>query len=198
MGDLLCSLGMRSAALHLRYTLGEYLRFERDAHERHEFVGGLILAMAGGSLEHGALIASVTIALGAQLATRRCRVYDSNARVRVLATGNTYYPDLSVVCGHLETDPEDPLSMANPALLVEVLSPSTAEYDRTDKLADYQRIPSLQHVVHVAHDQHRIEVWTREATGWTMASYSDGESARLDALGCSLAVAELYRDPLAP
>jgi Uma2 family endonuclease len=185
-------------ALHLQYSFAEYVRFERDAREKHEYVRGMILAMAGGTLEHSALIVAVTSALSGQLRGRPCRVLESNARVRVAATGNAYYPDASVACGSLQTDPEDKLSLANPTVLVEVLSPSTAAYDLTDKLADYQRIPSLRHVVHVFHDQARIDVWTRVENQWTSTTHRSGESAVLAAIGCTLDVTEVYRDPLSP
>jgi len=78
--------------------------------------------------------------------------------VRVAATGNAYDPDASVVRNALVRDPDDAEPSSNPAVLVEVLSPSTADYDRTDKLAGYQRIPSAQHLVHVEHDERRIDV----------------------------------------
>jgi len=186
------------AALHLGYSFAEYVRFEKDAREKHEYVRGLILAMAGGTIEHGRLIAAVIGSLAAQLHGRPCGTYDSNARVRVAASGNAYYPDASVVCGQLQADPEDTLSIGNPTVLVEVLSPSTASYDLTDKLADYQRIPSLRHIVHVFHDEQRVDVWTRLENEWACSSHRPGESAALTAIGCALDVTELYRDPLSP
>jgi Uma2 family endonuclease len=186
-----------ATAVTLRYSYADYVRFERDAHERHEYVGGLILAMAGGTLEHARLTAVVIAALSSQLAGKRCAVFDSNARVRVQSTGNAYYPDASIVCGSAQTDEEDRLSMTNPVLLVEVLSPSTAEYDRTEKLSDYQQIPSLRYIVHVAHDERGIDVWSRGDGGWTAATYRSGQQAWLPELGCNLDVDETYRDPLA-
>jgi Uma2 family endonuclease len=184
------------SAPRLGYSFREYVRFETDAHEKHEFVSGLILAMAGGTLEHAGRIAKVIALLGNQLADRRCRVFDSNARIRVPATGNAYYPDASVFCGRVETDPEDGLSATNPDVLVEVLSPSTAEYDRTDKLEDYRRISSLRHIVHVAHDAERIAVWTRDGASWTEQTYERGQRADLGVIQCVLDVSEVYRDPL--
>jgi Uma2 family endonuclease len=77
-----------------------------------------------------------------------------------------------------------------------VLSPSTEEYDRTDKLSDYQRIASLRHVVHVAHDEQQVVVFTRSDSAWTQRSYAPGESAELDALACTLDVTAIYHDPL--
>ncbi len=186
-----------SPALTLCYSYRDYVQFERDARERHEFVGGLILAMAGGTLEHARLTAAIIAALSSQLQGKRCAVFDSNARVRVRASGNAYYPDVSIVCGSAETDPEDGLSMVNPTALIEVLSPSTAEYDRTEKLTDYQSVGSLRYVIHLAHDEHRIDVWTRGEQGWTTSAFRAGEEATLPELGCTLEVDAIYRNPLA-
>ena len=189
---------MTSTALHLEYSFDEYVRFERDAGNKHEFVHGAILAMAGGTIEHGALCAAVLGLLRDQLQGQRCRVFDSNARVRVTQTGNAYYPDASVVCEALVVDPADQLSMLNPTVLVEVLSPSTQSYDTGEKLADYFGIPSLLHVVHIHHDDHRVDVHTRRDDGFSLASFGPGESAVLSRLNVSLSVDELYFDPLAP
>jgi Uma2 family endonuclease len=188
---------MAAAAPRLHYTFREYVRFEADARERHEFVGGLILAMAGGTLEHARRCAKVIALLDSALSGRKCSVYDSNARIRVRVSGNAYYPDASVICGRLEVDPEDALSATNPTVLVEVLSESTAEYDRTDKLADYQSIPSLRHVVHVAHDTPRIDLWTRTDDGWRATTWSEGDQVPLDEIECRLDVSSIVRDPLA-
>jgi len=114
----------------------------------------------------------------------------------VSATGNAYYPDASVVCGRLEIEPEDGLSMLNPSVLVEVLSRNTAEYDRTDKLTDYQRIGALEHIVHLGYDAPEVIVWTRTTEGWQRRRFGAGEIAELEGVDCRLDVSELYRDPL--
>jgi Uma2 family endonuclease len=188
---------MASSALHLAYTFDEYVRFERDAANKHEFVAGAILAMAGGTIEHGALCAAVLGMLREQLRGRRCRAYDSNTRIRVAASGNAYYPDAAVVCGELRADPADQLSILNPAVLVEVLSPSTAEYDATEKLADYMKIEGLMHVVHVHHDARRVDVFSLEDQRSSVTSFGPGEVAQLPLVGAALPVDELYFDPLA-
>lgn len=188
---------MSSTALRLAYTFDDYVRFERDAREKHEYVRGAILAMAGGTLEHAARCATVLRILGEQLRGRRCRAFDSNARVRVAASGNAYYPDASVVRGSIETDPTDALSLLNPSVVVEVLSPSTAEHDLGDKFADYQQIASLEYVVFVHHAAQRVELHTRSERGFSRQTFGPGETARLPNLGVALAVDELYFDPLA-
>jgi Uma2 family endonuclease len=195
---VLVSERVAQPALNLRYSFRDYVAFETDARERHEFVRGLILAMAGGTLEHAARAAKVVALLSAELAGKRCRVFDSNARVRIPATGNAFYPDASVVCGGLEVDAEDPHSMTNPVVLVEVLSPTTAEYDLTDKLDEYKKLASARHVVHVSHDAVEVVVWSRGDAGWTAASFGLGKRAALGAIGCELDVDDIYRDPLGP
>ena len=87
--------------------------------------------------------------------------------------------------------------MLNPAILVEVLSPSTIDYDQGEKLLDYQRIASLRHVVHVAHDEKRIDVFSREGGQWLKASFGPAQRAPLDAMQVWLDVDEIYRNPLA-
>lgn len=187
---------MVAAAPSLYYSYREYVEFEQGAREKHEYVAGLILAMAGGTLEHSALCSALIASLVNQLKGKSCRVFDSNARVRVTASGNAYYPDASVVCGRLATDPEDERSVTNPVVLVEALSPTTEQYDRTDKFNDYQKVASLMHIVHVAHDTKRVDIWTRSDGEWQLASFVAGQQGSLPAIGCPLDVTELYRDPL--
>lgn len=163
---------------------------------KHEFLDGMILAMAGGTPDHAALAMAVGASLNRQLEGRKCRVYGADLRVRVLATGFAGYPDVTVVCDKLETDPEDANTATNPAVVIEILSPSTAQYDRGEKLRQYQQIASLSHIVLVAHDEKRVDVWSRGDDGWKVATVSGGERAMLGGIGCALQVDDIYRDPL--
>lgn len=123
-----------------RYTYDEYLAFERDSEMKHEFADGEIYAMAGGSLRHSALASRISAALESARPSDRI-AFQSDMRLRVLATGRATYPDASMVCGPIQLDPADPsgTTIANPSLLVEVLSPSTEEVDRGSKLEDYRQ-----------------------------------------------------------
>ena len=174
-----------------RYTFKEYLELEEIAGTRHEFYDGEIYAMAGGTPEHAAMAATVTAILARQLVAKSCRVYSSDLRVRVLATGLATYPDVTVVCGPSERDPESASHVTNPKLVVEVLSRSTAEYDRGEKLIHYQRIPSLASVVLVDRENSHIEVWTRRAATWEYTRFGAGAVVNLEALGCTLSVDEV-------
>ena len=112
---------------HHRFSFGQYLMLEEDSGLKHEFLEGQVWAMSGGTPEHAAVAGNVLTLLNVQLAGKKCRVFTSDLRIRVVATGLGTYPDVSVVCGHLELDPEDAKrhTVVNPRILVEVLSPST-------------------------------------------------------------------------
>jgi Uma2 family endonuclease len=185
------------AAIH-HYTYQDYLRLEADANVKHEFLAGEIYAMAGGTPEHAAIAMNVGTLLNLQLRGRPCRVFSSDLRVRVLETGLATYPDVSVVCGRLERDPEDANTVTNPTLLVEITSPSSEEHDRGPKLAHYQQIPALREIVVVSHRQRRVEVHHRDDSGtWSIRALGPGEVAALASIGCELPVDEVYRDELA-
>ena len=176
-----------------RYTYEEYLAFERDSALKHEYVDGEIFAMAGGSLTHSALASRISAALE-NGRPHGCTAFQSDMRLRVLATGRAAYPDASMVCGPIELDPADPsgTTITNPTLLVEVLSPSTEEVDRADKWRDYQRIASLQEYVLVGQEP-RIEIYRRQSAGnWEYIDVREG-SVTL-ASGPVLDLALLYAD----
>jgi Uma2 family endonuclease len=188
---------MAVGASQRRYTLEEYLRLEEYANVKHELFDGHIYAMAGGTPEHGSYAANVIALLGSQLRGRPCRIQSSDVRIRVRATGLITYPDVSVVCGHAELDPDDRNAVVNPRLIVEVTSPSTDAYDRGEKLDHYRKIPELREVVFVAHESQRIDVVRREGDAWSSHSAGAGASIRLSSVDCELSVDEVYRDPLA-
>ena len=98
----------------------------------------------------------------------------------------------AIVCGPSERDPEHRQTVVNPIVLVEVLSDSTEDYDRTDKFDHYKQIPSLQHYVLVSHREHTVEVWSRAGDAWSQAIVREGASAVLSAIGASLDVRQLY------
>ncbi|MBX3191105.1 MAG: Uma2 family endonuclease [Labilithrix sp.] len=187
-----------------RLSFDDYLRIEEDSGTKHEFVDGQVFAMSGGTPEHAGIAANITALLAAALRGQPCRVFSSDLRVRVRETGLGTYPDVTVICGKVDVDPDDPKghTAVNPCLLVEVLSPSTEDYDRGEKLGNYKRIPSLEEIILVAHDRREVEIVRREGDGsWSRHIARDGDSVKLVSLGregCELPVAEIYRDPLAP
>jgi Uma2 family endonuclease len=180
-------------AARSRFRFDEYVQLEAQSAIKHEFLDGEVYAMAGGSPEHAALASRFALALG--LATRGgpCEVFSSDLRVRVPATGLTTYPDLTVVCGTWQRDPEDANTITNPVLVIEVLSDSTAAYDRGEKLAHYQRIESLREVLLVAHDSRRLELWRKDEAGrWVLLVAQAGDRLTLRSVPATLEVDELF------
>ena len=188
---------MSAAALERKYSFRDYVLLERDSNVKHEYLDGTIYAMAGGSPEHALRAANVIGLLRPQLRGGPCRVYSSDLRVRALGSGLATYPGGSVVCGPLQRDPDDRHTVLNPTVLVEVLSPTTAAYDRTAKVEDYKSIPSLGEVLLVAHDEVLCELWRRNQDGtWSRTEARGGETVELSSLGCTLAVDEVYEGTL--
>ncbi|MEM9691491.1 MAG: Uma2 family endonuclease [Myxococcota bacterium] len=176
-----------------RYTYAEYLAYERDSALKHEFDGGEILAMAGGSRRHNALASRVSAALerGRQSG---CIAFQSDQRVRVLATGRAMYPDATLVCGPIEGDPADVTgaTITNPTVLIEVLSPSTETDDRGGKWQHYQQLESLQEYVLVSQEQARVEHYWRTDEGWRYEVTTEG--TRTLRCGVVLDLDHLYTD----
>lgn len=182
----------RVPRLH-RYTYDAYLEYESSSNVKHEFLDGEIYAMAGGTIEHAVLAANVIASLSPQLRGTPCVAATSDLKVRVLATGLATYPDVTVICGTPERDPKSRDVVLNPTLVVEVLSDSTEEWDRGDKLEHYKRIPSLRECVLVSHREKRIEVLTRTADGtWVVQTAGSGGSALLASVGATLPVEDIY------
>jgi Uma2 family endonuclease len=186
------------APLHkIHYTYAEYLGLEASSNVKHEFLGGPIYAMAGGTPEHAALAAAVIGLLFAQLGRGGYRAYDSDLRVRT-PSGLATYPDVTVICGPSQRDELDPQAVTNPTLIIEVLSRSTEEYDAGDKFEHYKSLQSLRQYVLVSHRERSVEVWTRiEDAGWRRAIVREGEIAKL-AIDAGLDVRALYEAAAEP
>ena len=185
-----------SEHVHGAFTFADYLAHERDTGVRHEFLDGRVSPRATDPPEHARLIAEVTFALRGALDPQRCRVFSSDLRIRIPATGLSTYPDVAVVCGDVEVAEDDPNAVTNPALLVEVLSPSTEAYDRGDKWAHYRRIPSLRAYVLVAPLSGRIEAFVRDGDAFVHRTAERGEALALEAFGLTLKSDELLAGAL--
>jgi Uma2 family endonuclease len=177
-----------------QYSYEEYLAYERASELKHEYIGGEIVAMAGGSRRHSALAAKITATLG-NIRPSGCVVFQSDQRIRVLASGLATYPDVSMACGAIEGDPADPSgeTITNPTLVVEVLSASTEQIDRGFKWQQYQRLPSLQEYVLVSQASPRVEIYRRlDVDRWEYVDVKEG-TVQLSS-GATLDLALLYAD----
>lgn len=177
-----------------RYTPEEYLTLERKAEYKSQYYDGKIFAMAGASRRHNLIAVNIASEMRARLRGRPCEVYGSDMRVKVSPTGLYTYPDVVVVCGEprFEDDHED--TLLNPTLIVEVLSPSTEDYDRGRKFAHYRQIGSLAEYVLVAQEKHHVERFRRQETGEWLLWETDrpDDTVSLASIGSELALVEVY------
>lgn len=183
---------MGDAAIIQRMSAPEYLEWERKQVEKHEYHRGEVFAMAGGSPRHNLLSATAIVALHAALRGKRCHVLSSDQRV-VAEPGQRYvYADAVVVCGGAQMEPERHDALANPSVIVEVLSPSTEAYDRGQKWEAYQRLASLTDYLLVSQTSARVEHFQRETDGsWRYRVLGAGDSITL-ANGASVSVDAIY------
>lgn len=183
-----------ATATEPRFTPEEYLARERAARERKsEYFDGRIYAMTGASLEHNQIVFNLARELGNQLRGGPYRGFVNDMRVKVPPTGMYTYPDVVVVCGEPRLEDEHFDTLLNPAVLIEVLSPSTERYDRGDKWAHYRQIESLQAYVLVAQNRARVEAFVLRDGEWVYSEMSGGDAVlQIDAVGVSVALAEVY------
>lgn len=167
-----------------------YLELERQSDSKSEYINGEIFAMSGGSPAHNLISMNIGASLHSQLKKRPCRAYTSDQRVQV--KDGYVYPDISIVCGEpIYTDKDN---LINPILLVEVLSPSTADYDAGGKFARYRHIDSLQEYLMVAQDHQHLTHCVRQADdSWLLREYTDAQTVlQLNGIDCQLNMADIY------
>ena len=149
--------------LNLKMSSAEYLAWERTQTERHEYFAGEVFSQAGGTRRHSLIGSNVLRAIGNALESRDCQAHGSDMKIHIEATGYYAYSDVSVVGPPIQGNSED--AITNPVLIVEVLSPSTADFDRGNKFDHYRQIPSLQEYLIFPQDEPRVEQRTRTSEG---------------------------------
>ena len=186
---------MASQTLPHRLSFDEYLALEENAKEKSEYRGGEMFAMSGGTDVHADLAAELIFLLK-QKGKKGCRVYTSDLKIYVPAANESMYPDVSVVCGPREYYQARHDVVLNPVVLIEVLSPSTADYDRGMKAQFYRQISSLK-VLLLADSQKRyLQTQTRQSDGsWKLEEFTASEQqVQLDRW--TLSLDEIYSDIL--
>lgn len=185
------------------YTIEEYLAMERESEERHEYIDGLVYAMAGESPAHGDICVNLIREISTQLRGTPCRVWTKDAKVlsgpaikssRSLK-GMFSYPDLVVVCGEPKFLDKRRDVLLNPQVIIEVLSPSTELFDRGDKFRRYLRYnPTLTDYVLVSQSLPAIDHYRRLPSGeWAYTTADDLEgSLNISAIDCVLRLSEVY------
>lgn len=173
-------------------SVEDYLHFEQAGEIRHEYVDGQIYAMAGTTRSHNQICANLVSRLRSAVRGTPCRAYFSDVKVWVEFGNAFYYPDVMVGC-----DPHDDheLYLTRPCLLIEVLSPSTENIDRREKLFAYRSLPSLREYVLIGTEEKTVEVFRCEAGGeWSLTTLEMGDTLQLECIATAISLNDIYED----
>ncbi|HEV7859696.1 MAG TPA: Uma2 family endonuclease [Pyrinomonadaceae bacterium] len=172
----------------------EYLAIERKAEYKSEYMDGIVYDMSGASLRHNTIVANVIGALGQQLRERPGLVLASHIKVLMPDSRKFFYPDVSVLCGEPQFHDDREDIILNPTLIVEVLSESTAAFDRGEKFRAYQQLVSLQEYILISQDESAIEQYVRQTQeSWTYTTALGMDSTlNLPSIECTLSLQAVY------
>jgi len=188
---------MGHAAHHPIFTATDYLAWEAEQVERHEFLDGEVFAMAGAEDRHVTVVGNLYMALRQHLSGSLYRIYVTDMRLRVAATNAYFYPDAMVTCS--AQDLASPMHKSEPKLIAEVLSPSTAAYDRGLKFSHYRTLASLQEYVLIDLDSRRIDYYRVGTDGlWVLHPVAPGDTLVLASVALEIGAAQLFADMLEP
>ena len=175
-------------------TPEEYLTWERKQPFKNEYHNGQIIAMSGASRSHNRITVDITIQLGNQLMDSDCEVFASEMRVRTSPTVSYFYPDVIVVCGEPRFEDDTFDTLLNPILVIEVLSPSTAAFDRGEKFEHYKQLASLQAYLLISQDSVRVEHYFLQGTQWLHNTFQRLEDVlSLASIECEVPLRAIYR-----
>jgi Uma2 family endonuclease len=185
---------MVAASTHLpRLTPQEYFAWEEQQEIKHEYFDGEVFAMSGGTVNHGRIGGRIFSLINDRLSeSGKCIALNSDVKIKIQASEKYVYPDASATCD--ERDRQTTQFISHPALIVEVLSPSTEAYDRGKKFKLYQRSTSLIEYVLVSAEEIEIEVFRKNDRGkWEVTNYVAGDMVELESIGLTFEIERVYR-----
>jgi Uma2 family endonuclease len=184
---------MGRAAQTPLFSAADYLSWEASQPERHEFIDGEVFAMAGAEDRHVTVAGNLYITLRQHLNGTPCRTYMSDMRLHVTAANSYFYPDVLVTCSPL--DLASAMVKSEPKLIVEVLSPTTAAYDRGLKFGHYRTLPSLEEYLVVDLDTRASDCYRKGADGlWVLHPFGRGEAMELASVALTVTAAQLFAE----
>jgi Uma2 family endonuclease len=177
-----------------KYSVEEYLQMEEKAVEKHEYYQGEIFAMSGSKVPHNIITGNVFGNLLFKLKGKSCQPFNSDQRIHVEKNTLFTYPDVSVVCGEIHTLNSDDWNVTNPTVIIEVLSPSTKNYDRGDKFKLYRDIPSLKEYVLIDSESISVEAfYINDQDHWELIEHTNiSETLLLSSIQTELALKDIY------
>lgn len=174
-------------------SVEDYLAGELDSQIKHEYIDGAVYAMSGGTREHAVIAANILVLMMGHLRGRQCQAFNSDLKVHVAAVNCYYYSDVSVSCDSPDIGPPSGRQfIEHPCLLVEVLSKTTENVDRREKLLAYQTLPSLQEYVLVDQLRVQVEVYRRVEQGWVHETLSPFDELHLHSVHLRTGLAAIY------
>jgi len=181
------------------FTVKDYLQQEEETDRKWEYHDGGISALAGGTLNHGILCGNIFGELRNRLKNKKstCKPYTSEIKIYIKKTNSYVYPDSMVICGEIETSEEEINSVTNPILIVEVLSKSSARYDRGDKFYIYRQLPSFKEYVIIEQKRYIVDVQYKSEGSdlWQITRYEGVDKIiKLQSIGIEISMKDLYLD----
>lgn len=178
-----------------KFSIDDFMVWEAEQAERHEYLNGEVFAMTGARDAHNTIAGNIFATLRAALRGTPCRAFIADMKLRVDAADAVFYPDLMVTRDPRDRGPQADTAKRHPSLLVEVLSDSTAAYDRGLKFERYRLIESLREVLLIEQDRRHIDLFRREADDrWVLESYGPDGELQLASLDVKLTLESIYED----
>ena len=177
-----------------KYTIDEYLEMEQVSQEKHEYYEGEIFAMSGSKVTHNIIAMNTSTLFTSKLKGKPCRPFNSDQRIHIEKNSLFTYPDISIVCGDIETRNNDDWNILNPTVIVEILSPSTRDYDRGQKFKLYRDIPTLKEYILVESEAINVEIFfLNNENHWELREYKSIENYFiLESIQVKLELTEIY------
>lgn len=180
-----------------KLSIQEYQQQELDTGLKHEFIDGVICALAGGTINHGRLCGNIYTELRKQLGEidSKCEAFNSEIKLHIEKKNAFVYPDAMVICGNTLISEEDEHAVVNPVLVAEVLSKSTSNYDRGEKFYLYRQIPSLEEYIIIEQSVQVVEVYYKKPGNdlWRITRYDESNpNVELKSLGIVVSIEDIY------
>src|SRR6056297_3355023 len=178
-----------------KMTPGQYLALERNSIDiKYEFFDGEVFAMVGAGRNHNRINVNLTVELGGKFKANKstCNLFSNDMRVKIAE--NYVYPDIVIYCGDAKFEDDEFDTLTNPIIIMEILSDSTEAFDRGDKFAYYQVIPTLKEYILVSQKKYRIEQFIlSDDNKWEYRSYEGRDKVlKMESIGCELRLSEIY------
>ncbi len=176
-----------------RFSPEEYFAWEEQQLEKHEYLGGEVYSMTGGTVDHSRIALKFGALLDNHLSGGACQTANSDCRVNIVESNNYTYPDVSVTCD--DRDKTTTKYITYPCLIIEVLSSSTEAYDRGSKFRMYRQNPILQDYVLVSSEKIEIDLYRKTESGsWEIINYQAGDTIELKSVNLTFPIERIYEE----